>query len=98
MSSSIYQSHYDILSISNPSTCTLDEIRQSFFKLAKLYHPDKVTQQQAQTEREENERKYLSIQQAYHVLSNKNSRETYDQTLQGNTLLAHRNKYKRKTI
>lgn len=58
---------YKILELD--SNCTEIEIKKSYFKLAKKYHPDKNN---------DNVNKFHSIKYAYNILSNKESRKNYD--------------------
>ena len=64
------KSYYDILDVS--PTATDEEIRKSFKKLAKLYHPD------LHPNDKEAEEKFKEINEAYEVLSDKSKREQYD--------------------
>jgi Ca-activated chloride channel family protein len=64
--------HYSLLGI--PRNATQAEIKKAYFEAAQRSHPDKHTGP-GQTER------FLQIQQAYEVLSDKNKRARYDATL-----------------
>ena len=50
-----------------------DEIKKSFFKLAKKYHPDVNKTVEAK-------KRYLEITEAYETLSNEQKRKVYDAT------------------
>jgi molecular chaperone DnaJ len=57
----------------NVSTdATLDEIKASFFELAKKYHPDSNPETSVDPE------KFREIQNAYQTLSNPEKRKFYD--------------------
>ncbi|NLA33258.1 MAG: molecular chaperone DnaJ [Tenericutes bacterium] len=62
--------YYESLGINK--TATSDEIKSSFRKLAKKYHPDVNKSPDAET-------KFKEIQEAYAVLSDENRRHQYDQ-------------------
>ncbi len=64
--------HYSLLGI--PRNATQAEIKKAYFEAAQRSHPDKQSGP-GQTER------FLQIQQAYEVLSDKNKRARYDSTL-----------------
>lgn len=68
----IKKNYYDILGVS--SEATEEEIRDSFHKLARLYHPD-LNKGRIYHE------KFIAINKAYTVLKNKISRQAYDFTL-----------------
>ena len=68
-------SYYDILQIKQ--NATNDEIKRSFRSLALKYHPDK-------NKSSESKEKFLSIVEAYEVLSDETSRKKYDLSFQKN--------------
>lgn len=63
-------SYYEILGVS--SEATQDEIKKSFRNLALKYHPDKNRNS------EESKQKFMSIVEAYEVLSDDQARKIYD--------------------
>ena len=63
--------YYEVLSVSRD--CTTDEIKQSYRKLARKYHPDVNNGDPAAAER------FKEISEAYAVLSNEEKRRQYDQ-------------------
>lgn len=67
------ETHYQILEI--PETATQAEIKRSYRRLAKLFHPD--SRQTSGHER------IAQINQAYEVLGDPQRRSTYDQQRQG---------------
>lgn len=58
---------YDILNL--PSDCTKNNIRESFLKLVKQYHPDKENG---------NEEMFELVTHAYNILINEKTRQEYD--------------------
>lgn len=62
--------YYEILGVAK--TASQDEIKSSFRKLAKKYHPDINKEADA-------EEKFKEVQEAYSVLSDENKRKQYDQ-------------------
>ncbi len=65
---------YQVLEVS-PGASQAD-IRRSYFRLAKLYHPDLSVD----ADSEENTEHFLRIQEAYEVLSNTQKRLEYDES------------------
>ena len=61
------QTFYDILELS--SDCSLEDIKNSYRKLCKIYHPDKNP---------DDEDKFIEIQKAYETLVDENLRREYD--------------------
>jgi molecular chaperone DnaJ len=68
--------HYQLLEVS--ASATSAEIKQSFRRLAKIYHPDRHTNSTQQTQFL---KKFQTISAAYEVLSDDHQRRVYDQTL-----------------
>ena len=63
--------YYEVLGV--PRTATDDELKKSYRKLAKQYHPD------LNPGNAEAERKFKEVNEAYEVLSDKDKRAKYDQ-------------------
>jgi molecular chaperone DnaJ len=63
------QSHYETLGVQK--TSSKDEIKNAYHKLAKVYHPDKNTGNDAKE-------KFQKIQEAYETLSDDEKRAQYD--------------------
>lgn len=63
---------YDLLTVQ--PTATEGEIKKAYYKLAKIYHPDKVQDKDEQTDE-----KFKEIKFAYEVLTDSNKRKIYDQ-------------------
>lgn len=68
-------SYYEILGVGPEAS--LDEIKRSFRSLAMRHHPDKNKNS------EESRIRFMKIVEAYEVLSDVNSRRTYDGTSRG---------------
>lgn len=68
--------HYQLLEVT--ATATSAEIKQSFRRLAKIYHPDRHTNSTQQTQFL---KKFQVISAAYEVLSDDHQRRLYDQNL-----------------
>ena len=66
-----FRDYYETLGV--PRTATQDELRTSFRKLARKYHPDVATDKKAGEER------FKEINEAYEVLSDPEKRAKYDQ-------------------
>ena len=60
---------YEVLGVSK--SASEDEIRSAYRKLARTYHPDVCTEQDA-------EKKFAAVQEAYEILSDKEKRAAYD--------------------
>lgn len=63
--------YYDILGVKK--NCTDEELKKSYRKLSKKYHPD------LNPDNKEAESKFKEVSEAYEVLSDKNKRAQYDQ-------------------
>lgn len=65
-----YKDYYKILGVSREATA--DQIKQSYRKLARKYHPDVSKEPNA-------EEQFKSVQEAYEVLKDEKKRQAYDQ-------------------
>ena len=68
-------SHYEILGLNK--SCSAEDIKKSFRKLAKQYHPDKNPGK---------EEKFKQINEAYEILSDPEKKQLYDQQFQNNNI------------
>lgn len=64
--------YYEVLGVSKSATD--EELKKAFRKLAKQHHPDANP-----NNKEEAERKFKEVNEAYEVLSDKQKRNMYDQ-------------------
>src|ERR1700737_940029 len=65
-----YRDYYKILSVAR--TATADEIKKSYRRLARKFHPDVSKEKDA-------EQKFKEVQEAYEVLKDPEKRAAYDQ-------------------
>ncbi|KAL6450471.1 DNAJB9 DnaJ subfamily B member 9 [Candida maltosa Xu316] len=72
--------HYQVLGI--PPSSSLKEIKLSFRKLSKKYHPD-LHQNLSEDERNELKEKYVKILASYEVLKDVKKKKEYDRSLGG---------------
>ena len=74
------QTHYDVLGVTR--TATYEEIKNSFHKKARQSHPDKLQQNSASNNNEEEtQMNFKRIQEAWETLRDENLRATYDEEL-----------------
>jgi DnaJ family protein A protein 5 len=67
--------HYDVLGL--PLTASSEEIKKSYRKCALQWHPDKHSEASAEKKEEAN-RRFLEVQDAYETLMEPNDRAWYD--------------------
>lgn len=65
---------YEVLNVG--ATANENEVRKAYYKLAKIYHPDKIRSEGG--DKEAAEEKFKEIKFAYEVLSDKEKRNIYD--------------------
>jgi curved DNA-binding protein CbpA len=74
------ETYYSILQVS--ANATPDEIKRSYLKLAKKYHPDRFTDSE---EKKTAHEKFSRITESYRILSDENLRQEYDRSLSKGT-------------
>ena len=73
-----HMDHYQVLGI--PKTAGENEIKKSYFRLAKRFHPDRHIEPEMQDLKHKLEVLFTRISDAYQVLSNPEQRQKYDGT------------------
>lgn len=76
---------YDVLNLKKE--CSSKEIKDSFIKLSKLYHPDKTKNSKS------GHQNFLKINEAYSILSRPDSRRNYDLKLENPEPIERKNHY-----
>lgn len=71
--------YYQILDVSRGATA--QEIKKAYFRLAKIYHPDRHMDSVLSDMKEKLETIFMSITEAYDVLTAEDKREAYDLSL-----------------
>ena len=69
----INSEYYEILGVTK--NASKSEIKKKYYKLARKYHPDKAPEDK----KEEHNKKFQTISNAYEVLSDEKKRSVYDQ-------------------
>lgn len=82
-----YWNHYETLKLDRQAT--QKEIKRSYYKLAKLWHPDAnlaLSQKKSQSQSVQNSHsEFVKINTAYEVLSDEKKRTEYDNSLNTST-------------
>ncbi|PWT87503.1 MAG: hypothetical protein C5B55_14640, partial [Blastocatellia bacterium] len=73
-------SYYDVLQVA--STATPEEIKKSYYDLARKYHPDRFRKDSDADQQARIDSAFAKITQAYDTLRDPRSRSTYDSKLQ----------------
>jgi curved DNA-binding protein CbpA len=73
------QDHYQVLGIKR--TATAQDIKKAYFKLAKLYHPDRHFDPEMSEMKMKLEALFMRIHEAYDTLSTQAKRDQYNSTL-----------------
>ncbi len=74
------ETYYDVLEV--PEGATLEEIKRAHRQLANEYHPDKIPEQlRGRRLAQDAVEAFRLIQEAYEVLSNRDKRRQYDESL-----------------
>lgn len=67
---------YKILNVSRGATQS--EIKKSYFKMAKQYHPDMIPKDLPEAQKKEMAKKFQQIAEAWDVLGDEEKRKQYD--------------------
>lgn len=70
------KTYYDVLNV--PEDAEQADIKNSYYELSKLYHPDRNSNKKADQNALVKSQKFREITEAYEVLGNKNAREEYN--------------------
>lgn len=82
----IRKNHYDSLGVSKNASQA--DVKTAYYKLSKVYHPDK-NQGRTAKQCEEHAKKFRDITEAYEVLGNDKTRKMYDRGLVGVSFPPH---------
>lgn len=72
---SLQRNYYEVLGV--PQAATTDQIKKKYRELARRFHPDVVQDQ----DKDFGQRVFSQINQAYHILGDKDLRAKYDSTM-----------------
>jgi curved DNA-binding protein CbpA len=72
--------HYEVLEL--PSTAKLNEIKDTYYAMARRYHPDRFHLKSGTRIHAQISSAFARVTQAYETLTNPNARAGYDQTLE----------------
>jgi len=74
------ENHYTVLGLKFEDNPNLDTIKKAFHKMALKYHPDKCSGK-SDSQKEDAEKRFKKINEAYSVLSNSDLKQSYDNKL-----------------
>jgi len=73
--------HYEVLGVSQD--CPTDQIREAYFQLAKVFHPDRASALGLRDVVDKAEEIFTRVSEAHNILSDENSRQEYNEKLEG---------------
>ncbi len=78
--------HYDVLGLTQ--ACTPDQVREAYFQLAKVFHPDRASALGLNDVVDQAEEIFTRVSEAHNILAEDETREEYNEKLEGRDVKA----------